>query len=183
MKKQSLLVIILVSFIFLPAVAFAMSHEEHAGHQMNHEEHKMNKDEHAGHQMSHEEHKMDHGEHDSMQMHGGMIMLGEQEVDGVKASIHMKDVSEAMAKMGMDVTHHFMITLTDLKSGKALDKGVVAVKITGPSGEEGKPVKLMGMQGHFGVDVSLKEAGDYTFVVATKMEDGQTRKFSAQFSK
>ena len=31
----------------------------------------------------------------------GMIMLGEQVVDGVKGMAHLKDVKDAMAKMGM----------------------------------------------------------------------------------
>ena len=179
MKKQSLWIVVLVSFICLPALSFAMSHGDHSGHKMNHDEHtshEMNHDEHAG-------HKMDHGDHDSMSMKGGMIMLGEQEKDGVKANLHMKDVSEKMAEMGMEVTHHFMITLTDAKTGKSLDKGVLGVKITDPSGKEGKATKLMGMQGHFGVDVTLKEKGEYHFQVATKLEDGKTRKFHTSYTR
>lgn len=139
--------------------------------------------------MSHAEHSdkkmMDHGnmDHDGMSMQGGMLILGEKEVDGVKASIHLKDVGEAMSKMGMDATHHFMVALTDAKTGKTLEKGVVALKIKGPAGEESKPIKLMGMQGHFGADVTLKEAGEYHFTVAAKLDDDKTRKFEVSFTK
>jgi len=182
MKKQSLFVVTLVSFLLVPALSLASNcHEEGKGHD-SHDKVAMSHGEKSGDKMDHG--SMDHGkmEHDSMQMKGGMIMLGEQEVEDVKANIHMKDVRETMAKMGMDATHHFMIALTDAKSGKTLEEGVVAVKIKGPKGEEGQAIQLMGMQGHFGVDVSLKEPGEYHFTVATKLADGKTRKFMATFT-
>ncbi len=186
MKRIAIVLTVLSSFALMPLIAFAsdcctkssasaadgpvlvaMSHEDHSDHKM----------------MDHG--SMDHSkmDHDSMQMQGGMIMLGEKEEDGVKANMHMKDVGEAMAKMGMNTTHHFMVILTDTKSGKTIEEGVVAVKIKGPSGEEGKPIKLMGMQGHFGADVTLAEPGEYHFTVATKLADGKTRKFEAEFKK
>ena len=167
MKRMSLITATLLSFLLAPALSLATNcHEEGEGHDKS--------------AMSHaegSEHKMEHGEHDSMKMSGGMIMLGEHEKDGVMANLHMKDVSKKMAEMGMDVTHHFMVALTDVQSGKTLEDGVVAVKITDPSGKEGKAVKLMGMQGHFGVDVTLKEKGEYHFKVASKLADGKTRTF------
>lgn len=173
MKRMNLVVVLAALLVMVPAFALASNcHEEGEGHDKS----AMSHDEHAG-------HKMDHGDHDSMAMKGGMIMLGEQEKDGVKADLHMKDVSEKMAEMGMEITHHFMIALTDAKTGKNLEKGVVAVKITDPSGNEGKATKLIGMQGHFGVDVTLKEKGEYHFHVATKMEDGKTRKFHTSYTR
>jgi len=191
MKRIAIVLIVLSSLALLPLVAFAsdcctkssasaagepivvaMSHEDHSEQKMmDHDGMDHSKMDHSG---------MDHG---SMQMQGGIIMLGEKEEDGIKANMHMKDVGEAMAKMGMTTTHHFMVVLTDIKSGKTVEEGVVAVKIKGPSGEEGKPIKLMGMQGHFGADVTLDEPGEYHFTVATKLADGKTRKFEAEFKK
>lgn len=174
MKRKNILVMLVCVLVVLPAYALAMSHEDHSAHDMDHSKHE-------GMQMDHGDHKMDHSMHDSMQMQGGMIMLGDQEKDGVKANIHMKDVGAKMAEMGMDVTHHFMIALSDAQTGKSLDEGVVAVKITDPSGKEGKAIKLMGMQGHFGVDVTLKEKGEYHFKVASKLADGKTRTFHTHY--
>jgi len=183
MKQGVFVLSLLLCFALTPV--FAMEHDK-----MEHDkgqgtmEHGMDQGT-MEHGMNHEmmDHDMDHGkmDHDGMQMHGNMIMLGEKEVDGVKANIHMKDVHETMAKMGMDATHHFMVALTDAKSGKTLEDGVVAIKIKGPKGEEGEAIQLMGMQGHFGIDVSLKDPGEYHFTVATKLADGKTRKFTATF--
>jgi len=185
MKKQSLILVTLLSFILAPLAVWADCHPGHVveGAEHDHDKVAMSHEDHAGHDMDHGDMKMDHGKHDSMKMKGDMIMLGEQEVDGVTANLHMKNVTAKMAEMGMDVTHHFMIALTDSSTGKNLDEGVVAVKITDPSGKESKAMKLMGMQGHFGVDVTLKEAGEYHFHVATKLADGKTRKFHTSFTK
>ncbi|PLY04940.1 MAG: hypothetical protein C0624_05095 [Desulfuromonas sp.] len=182
MKKQSLILVALLAVTLAPLAVWADCHPGHVVEGAEHDHGKV--------AMSHEDHAMDHGDmkkdhdmgHDSMKMKGGMIMLGMQEVDGVKANIHMKDVAAKMAEMGMDVTHHFMIALTDAKSGENLGEGVVAVKITDPSGKVGKATKLMGMQGHFGVDVTLKDAGEYHFDIATKLADGKTRKFAAEYA-
>ena len=193
MKRMNLVVVFAALLVLVPALAMSASHKSaenghdhgaisHDGHSDN----KMDNGDHSGHKMDHGDHsghKMEHDGHDSMSMKGGMIMLGEQSVDGVKANFHMKDVEKKMAEMGMSVTHHFMVALTDSVSGKELEDGIVAVKVTDPSGKEGDATKLMGMQGHFGVDVTLKDPGTYTFNVATKLEDGKTRKFTTSFTK
>ncbi len=130
--------------------------------------------------MNHGTMNMDQG---SMSMHGDMIMLGDQVQDGVKAMAHLKDVKEAMGKMGMTgTTHHFMVMFEDQATGKAIDSGSVAVKIQGPEGKEEKPVKLMGMQGHFGADVDLETKGTYHFTVGTKLEDGTKRQFEFDYT-
>lgn len=127
------------------------------------------------------------GSHDKMQGmesmgHGdekvaaGMIMLGEQVVDGVKGMAHFKDVKDAMAKMGMKETHHFMMMFRD-KDGKTITTGNVAVKIKGPDGKEGPAIKLMGMEEHFGADVVLDKKGTYVFTVGTQLSDGAKRQF------
>lgn len=112
---------------------------------------------------------MDHG---SMKMEGSMIMLPMQTVDGISATVHLKDVKAAMEKMGMKHTHHFMVTLED-DNGEELVPQVIAVKITDPSGKEGEPVALMSMKGHSGADVILATPGAYKFTVAAKFADGK----------
>ena len=123
---------------------------------------------------------MDHGKMEGMQngaMMNGMMMVGTQTEDGVQAMAHMKDIHEAMSKMGMDQTHHFMVMFTDAKTGKPITDGAAAVKITGPDGKTGEPVKLMQMEDGFGSDVALPQKGEYTFDVGTKLADGQKRTF------
>jgi hypothetical protein len=127
----------------------------------------------------------EHGEHgkmEGMKMEKGMVMLGDQTVEGVKAMAHLNDVKEAMAKMGMKETHHFMVMFMDTKTGKPITEGTVAVKIESPAGKEGDPVKLMGMEGHFGADIVLSEKGDYEFKVGTKLPDGQKRQYEFKYS-
>jgi len=116
-------------------------------------------------------------DHSGMAMSGNMMMLGDQVEGGVKASAHLKDVKEAMSKMGMKETHHFMVMFMDTATGKPIETGTVAVKIKDPSGNVSGPIKLMGMQGHFGADVNLNEPGKYEFMVGTKLKDGQKRQY------
>ncbi len=125
---------------------------------------------------------MDHGsmkgmDHDKMMSQEGMMMLGDDTEEDVKGRAHLNDVGEAMKKMGMSETHHFMILFEDIKTGKAITEGQAAVKITGPDGKTSKPIMLMGMEGHFGSDITLTQKGEYKFEVGTKLPDGQKRQF------
>ena len=129
--------------------------------------------------------EMDHGDmksmdHQGMAMGGKMMMLQTDEVDGVKGMAHLKDVHEAMAKMGMKQTHHLMIAFED-GAGNTIDSGTVAVKIEAPDGTVSEAIPMMGMQGHFGVDVSLEQKGMYHFRIGTKLADGQKRMFHQHF--
>lgn len=136
----------------------------------------------AAHSMDHS--AMDHGKmqhegmkHEGMQAEGAMVMLPEQTADGIKAMAHLKDVKAAMAKMQMKETHHFMIMLSDVKSGKELVPQLVAVKIVDPAGKESAPIELMAMQGHAGADVILPAPGEYKFKVAARLADGKKVQF------
>ena len=160
MKNMRTIVITLVLLAALPLVVQAMSHGDGTSSDMDHG-------------------KMDHG---SMSMQCDMIMLGNSVEDGVKAMAHLKDVKAAMAKMGMDTTHHLMVMFEDEASGAPIESGAAAVKIKGPDGKEGDAVKLMGMQGHFGVDVALSEPGEYHFTVGTKLADGKKRQFEFEYT-
>lgn len=118
-----------------------------------------------------------HEGHGGMAAAGSMLDLGEKTEKGVEAMAHVKDVKAAMAKMGMKTTHHFMVMFSDEKTGAAIDKGTVAVKITSPDGTVTGPTELMGMQGHFGADVVLDKPGEYTFQVGSKLADGTARQY------
>ena len=108
-------------------------------------------------------------------MMNGMMMLGNQTENGVKAMAHIKDIHEGMAKMGMDQTHHFMVMFTDTASGKIKD----------PAGNVGEPIQLMpmnmGMGQAFGSDITLPAKGKYQFEIGSKLEDGHKRQFQFDF--
>lgn len=120
-------------------------------------------------------------EQGSMSMNGEMIMLGAEVKIGVKGMAHLKDVRTAMTKMGMATTHHLMMMFSNAQSGQSVDQGSVAVKVTTPSGKQLKALKLMGMQGHFGADVTLDETGTYQFSIGTRLDDGQKRVYSFSY--
>lgn len=131
----------------------------------------------------HDHATMDHSnmEHSGMDMAGDKIPLGETAAEGVVARGMLKDIHEAMAKMGMEMTHHFMVFFTVEDTGAPVGSGIAAVKVTDPSGNPGTPAKLMGMGQGFGADIVLKEKGEYLFTVGTKLEDGQKRQFSFSY--
>jgi hypothetical protein len=131
---------------------------------------------------------MDHGqmqqmgsmEHDQGGMNG-MIMLGEEVEDGVKAMFHLMPIDPQVLPAGHEATHHLMVMFNDIDTGKSLDTGTVAVKISSPEEKEAAPVKMMGMQGHFGLDVNLNQPGTWQFRVATKLADGKVRQYHSQY--
>jgi hypothetical protein len=118
-------------------------------------------------------------------MMNGMMMLGDQTENGVKAMAHIKDIHEGMAKMGMDQTHHLMVMFTDTASGKPIATGTVAVKIKDPAGKVSKPIQLMPMNmgegDAFGSDIALPAKGKYQFLIGSKLEDGKKRQFKFDF--
>jgi len=122
-------------------------------------------------------HQEGHEGHGGMAASGNMLDLGTVAVKGVAAMAHLKDVRTAMAKLGMKTTHHLMIMFNDEKTGKSIEAGTVAVKITGPDGTVTDPLELMGMQGHFGADVTLDKPGEYRFQVGSKLADGTARQY------
>lgn len=115
--------------------------------------------------------------HADMAMSSVMLMLGDQVNQGVKGIAHLNDVREAMAKAGMNFTHHFMIAFVDEKTELQLEQGVVALKLTDPDGKIMNTVELIGMGGHFGADLALTKQGEYHFQVGSKLADNVTRKY------
>ncbi len=188
MRKQTLVLLIAVMLV-VPISGYAMNHGEH-GKKMDHgkemamenAEHGMKKGMDHGEKMGHDMQEMEHGEgHMGMSMEGKMIMLGAEEVDGVKGMFHLNDVKEQMAKHGMKETHHIMGAFIDVASGEKLEEGTVAVKIEDPDEKVSKPIMMMGMDGHFGVDIALEKKGMYHFKIGTKLADGKKRTFHMHF--
>ena len=117
-----------------------------------------------------------------MAVKGEMIDLGSVTQDGVEGLAEIKDIHEAMAKMGMEATHHFMVMFVDTKDFEPIEEGLVAVKIKDPSGKVSEPVKLMGMHGGFGSDITLPGKGDFVLEVGTKLKDGKKRVFEYSYT-
>ena len=152
MKKLKLVSILLMTLLSAPLLASAASHQGHDSHAT-------------------------HSEHDGKTAEGSMMIIGSMVSKGVKGMAHLKDVSATMADMGMKTTHHFMIAFIDEKTGEQIESGIVALKITNPDAKVGDPIPLMGMDGHFGADVTLDMSGEYHFRLGTKLADGTKRKY------
>jgi VCBS repeat-containing protein len=128
-----------------------------------------------------------HGEHnaqghDMASMDEGFVEIGKDTREGVVATFKIKPYDEkaraAMAKMGMNTTHHVMVSFADAKSGAAIASGQVAVKI---KGQDSKPVMMMQMGQDFGANIALPDPGRYTIEFGTKLADGNKRQFEVGF--
>lgn len=120
-------------------------------------------------------------QHGGMMM-GGMIMLEVKTEDGVQGMVHLKDVGEAMAKMGRKENFHFMVMFNDNSTGDPIVKGTAALKITDPAGKESEPLALMPMDDMFGADIALTGKGVYRFTVGTRLADGKKRQFVFEYT-
>lgn len=175
MKQLHILTILLTVLIFIPLSASAVSHQDHAAH----DQEKTTGTDHHG-EMKHHDHEGTHAaqkDHDGKPAEGSMVIVGSMVSKGVKGMAHLKDVSAKMAEMGMLTTHHFMIAFIDESTGEQIETGAVALKITDPNAVVGEPINLVGMDGHFGADVTLKIPGEYHFRLGTKLSDGTKRKY------
>ena len=117
------------------------------------------------------------GMHDESKMEGhGMMKMGDKVFEGkvgpwqaearlvdMKAQMQKSKVSEKMMAK-MKNTHHLMVSLTDPGSKKQVTEGKGTVTVTGSDMKQVK-YDLMGMQGHFGADVTLDTPGKYKFVL------------------
>lgn len=104
----------------------------------------------------------------------------EEVVDGVKARFTVQAMEEAMKAMGMEPpkgmkeTHHIAVRFTDVKSGKPLTEGEVAIKLLAPDKSE-QTKSMMAMQGHFGADFDMAKKGRYGVMSRFKLKDGKVR--------
>ena len=175
MKELKLVTILLMVLVTAPLAAFAMSHQDHAADDHG----KATETDHHG-EMKHGDHGSSQAEqagHNGMSSDGAMMIVGSMVSKGVRGMAHLKDVSVAMTDLGMKTTHHFMIAFIDETTGKQIESGTVALKITNPDAKVGDPIPLMGMDGHFGADVTLDMSGEYHFRLGTKLADGTKRKY------
>jgi hypothetical protein len=111
-----------------------------------------------------------------MQTGGTMIMLATVTVDGIQAMAHLQDLRQGHAQGHSGATHNFMVAFE--QGGTTIGQGRAAVKVTSPDGQTGKAVPLTPKEGFFQGDIELKQPGQYTFVVGTKLADDKARQFS-----
>ena len=116
-------------------------------------------------------------EHDTMTAEGLMFIVGDMTSKGVRGMAHLKDVQEAMTKMGSSITHHFMIAFVDVETGEQIESGQVALKLQDPDGKVSEPIALQGMQGHFGADIVMDKEGEYHLKLGAQFTDGIKRKY------
>ena len=121
-------------------------------------------------------------DHSGMNMGGELIMLEGDMRDNIKGVAHLRDISKTMAEMGMDKTHHFMVTFKDDLTGKTIETGIAALKVVDPAGKKHDAVRMMAMDGSFGVDVSLTQKGKFVFEVGTKLDNGKKRQFKFHYT-
>ncbi|AJF06645.1 hypothetical protein [Geoalkalibacter subterraneus] len=177
MKTKLLMISAVLFALSLPMSAMAANgHNDHDSHD-SHDSHGEHADQ--GHD-AHDQHD-DHAGHEGMSAEGDMVVVGSVTEKGVKAMAHMKDVREAMADMGMNITHHFMVAFVDEQSGDQIEEGMAALKFEGPQGTTEGPIKMMGMEGHFGADIELEHPGHYKLKVGTKLADGEKRQFEFSY--
>jgi hypothetical protein len=124
---------------------------------------------------------MNHDDHGSMDMdHSAQqgTVAHEEVVDGVKATFIIQSMAEAMKGMKMEMpalmkeTHHIHVEFKDTKTGKALTKGDVKIKVLNPDKSE-QLKDLVGMQGHFGADIDLSKKGKYGVMTKFQVKDGK----------
>lgn len=116
-----------------------------------------------------------------MSAEGTKYMLGVHEVDGVNAVAYLNDVKNKMVKYGLKQTHHIMVAFTDNFSGESIESGSVAVKVEDPEGQISSTIKLLGMEGSFGADITIDKKGMYQFKIGTELADGKKRIFHLHF--
>jgi len=120
------------------------------------------------------------GSHDTG--HGGHQgdVAHEEVVDGVKATFKIMSMKEHLKAMNMELpkgmkeTHHIAVEFKDAKSGTALTEGEVKAKIQNPDKSD-QTKNLIGMQGHFGVDVDFSKKGKYGVMSKFQLKDGKVR--------
>jgi hypothetical protein len=167
MKRMTIALLTLALALGAPVLALAMNHGTMQHGDMAQAK-EMPQDMHKGHDMA--------------GMDDGFVEIGRDIREGVVATVKIKAYDEqamaTMAKMGMKVSHHVMVSFTDEKSGAEITGGKAAVKV---GGQDAKPVMLMLMGSGFGGDVALPGPGMYTFEIGTKLADGNKRQFAVAF--
>ncbi len=108
----------------------------------------------------------------------GMLKAGtvahEEVVDGVKVTASVIDMRGKALPKGMKETHHLMLVLSQVKTGKPFAAGVVKVKIVAP--DKSEQIKdLPAMDGHFGADFAMPAPGRYGVMARFKLADGKVR--------
>jgi hypothetical protein len=125
--------------------------------------------------------EMDHGMmHDSKDTSKGDHMMKMDH--GMMHDMEGMDHETKKDKSAMDAmmagTHHIMVTVTDEKSKKEMNKAEVFVTATNPA-KKSSTITLSQMMNHFGGGLELDQKGAYAMKIAVKAGD---KHYEAQFS-
>lgn len=88
--------------------------------------------------------------------------MGKDMKAGAKEADHSKMMESMMAG-----THHVMVKVLDVKTGKAVSESHSMIAVTAPSGKS-STIQLAEMMGHFGGGASLTEKGTHKFALSFK---------------
>lgn len=111
---------------------------------------------------------------------GNPAVAHEEVVDGVTATFKVQTMADAMKAMGMEMpkgvkeTHHVSVAFKDVRTGKSLTEGTVAVKIQNPD-KSSQSKEMNGMHGHFGADFEFSKPGRYGVMCKFVTKDNRTR--------
>ena len=126
-----------------------------------------------------------------MKKHDMMSMMGKPTADATIEGLHMKiwlmtqkhhkkmmkemknddmKMDKAMKEAMMAGTHHIMLYVTDVPSGKEIVDASIKVLIVSPS-KKNSSVELKPMMNHFGDSLTLTEKGEYQFNVIVKVDE------------
>lgn len=122
MKRSSFsnplaIILTLCLALAIPGIALAESgHSSHGhdGHHDVHHEDKGHNDEGDGHGGSHGE--IGHEGHLTMNMHGDTIEIKGETISGVRATVHISDISAEMEKRGRPETHRLAVSFQETSS-------------------------------------------------------------------
>jgi hypothetical protein len=125
-----------------------------------------------------------------MKKHDMMSMMGKPTIDATVEGLHMKiwlmtqkhhkkmmkemkndgmKIDDATKEAMMAGTHHMMLHVRDVPSGKAITDASVKVLIVSPS-KKNSSVELKSVMSCFGDGLKLTEKGEYQFNVIVKVE-------------
>lgn len=129
---------------------------------------------HMGHGMNWGNHKPGNADHQKV-------------VDGIKTTINIMTIKEAMEGAGMNMpeggkeTHHISVSFNDMKTGKPVEKGEVMVELQYPDKTE-QSKDLPAMHGHFGADFDMQAKGIYGVMCRFRLPDGKIRSTSFSYT-
>ena len=140
----------------------AIAADEHMGH-----------DDHAGHNMSHDD---GHDKHSDMNKMSNMF-LEKREIDGYTVSFHVMPKNEAM---DMGATHNLMVKVE--KAGRMIEGLKINSKIVHPN-DKSETKALMKMGDWYMAGYDLGHAGSHQLMVLFKTAEGTKHRVGVYYPK